>query len=128
MEAKSICVFIVEDSQLILEALVSMIGGIAGAELAGSSSHAAEAIRQIEQTDPDIAILDIRLATGTGFDVLRAVRSEARTRPLVIVFSNYVPEIFQQQCRALGADYIFRKSDEFNQLENLLRSLAKASR
>jgi|SRR5580658_1029270 DNA-binding NarL/FixJ family response regulator len=104
MESKPVRIFIAEDSHLMLEALTSMIAGVAGTEVAGTTSHAEEAIHKIRQLSPDIAILDIRLETGTGLDVLRAIRSEGQTLPKVIIFSNHLPDSFRRECRALGAD------------------------
>jgi DNA-binding NarL/FixJ family response regulator len=120
-------IFIVEDSPRVLEVITSLIGTIEGASVAGTSAHASGAILRIAAMVPDVVILDVRLASGSGLEVLRAIRAESARTPIVIVFSGYMPEVLRRLCFELGADYAFSKATDFEQLESVLRTLALKS-
>ncbi|HEX6530957.1 MAG TPA: response regulator, partial [Burkholderiales bacterium] len=65
-------VFLVEDSPLIRDRLLALLGSVPGAQVCGHANNAGAAVREILATRPDVVVLDIALADGTGFDVLRA--------------------------------------------------------
>jgi two-component system response regulator DevR len=69
-------VFVVEDSEQIRRRLDDLIAQ-AGAQTAGHAAEVEPATRAILETHPDVVILDLQLADGSGFDVLRAVRDAA---------------------------------------------------
>src|SRR5688572_33300677 len=69
-------VFVVEDSAPIRERLEAMIVQ-AGASVAGCASEVGAAIQAILELRPALVVLDVQLADGTGFDVLRALRAQA---------------------------------------------------
>lgn len=53
--------------------------------LAGEAAAPDEAVSQAALTDPDVALVDLRMSTASGIDVLRALRSAAPTLPVVAV-------------------------------------------
>ena len=75
-ESSALKVYLVEDSPAILERLEALLGTIEGARTVGRASGASEAIEGILAQHPDLVVLDLKLAEGSGFDVLRAVRGE----------------------------------------------------
>ncbi len=81
---------------------------------AGDEASAVSWLR--ESAEPcDLIIIDIFLKTGTGLEVLRQARvlqPEARR----IVLSNFATPDMRQRCRQLGADAIFDKSAELEEL------------
>lgn len=117
-------VFVVEDSPLILERLETMIA-LAGASTAGHASGAAAATRAILETHPEIVLLDVQLADGSGFDVLRAVRAQAPEID-VYMLSNYSADPYRQLAERLGARDFFDKSSEFDRMRELVMQRAAA--
>lgn len=113
-------VFLVEDSPMVLERLEAMLGAIPGAATVGHASRAEEAIHGILDTQPDAVVLDLRLAEGSGFDVLRAVHEKA---PAIDVYmlSNFAAEPYRRLAARLGARGFYDKSTEF---ENVRAALA----
>ena len=63
----------------------------------------------------DLALVDIFLAQGHGFDVLRACR-RVRPEQRAIVVSNYTREPVREHARQAGADAVFDKSLELDAL------------
>ena len=112
-------VFIVEDSPIIRERLLALLGSIEGAAAIGQASRAGEAIDGILALQPDAVVLDLKLADGSGFDVLRAVHERAPGIELYML-SNFAAEPY----RRLGARDFFDKSNEFQRVREVLAARA----
>ena len=102
-------VFIVEDSQPVRERIEEMLASIEGTRCAGWAATAEAAISGILDTHPHAVILEIALAQGSGFDVLRALRARAPQIP-VYVFSNFSMEPYRRLAIRLGAAVFFDKT------------------
>lgn len=119
-------VFLVEDSHLVLARLEAMIREIPGWRVAGTATHAARAIRGILDEKPDLVLCDLRLAAGSGFDVLRAVR-EAAPAIDVYMLSNFATEPYRRLAAELGARGFFDKTSEIERVRELLARPAAAT-
>jgi DNA-binding NarL/FixJ family response regulator len=118
---------IVEDSPVICERLHNMIDGIQNIELVGDADNEADAVRDICAIQPDLVILDLALARGTGMDVLRQIKSRF-FQGTVVVLTNYAYPQYRKKCMELGADYFLDKSLDIETLGRLLSELAGRSR
>jgi two-component system response regulator DevR len=116
-------VFLVEDSPLIRERLVALLAGVPGTEVSGHASDANAAIRQILATMPDVVVLDLALANGSGFDVLRAVHPEAPHIDFYML-SNFASYPYRQLADRLGARGFFDKSTEFERVREVIAQRA----
>lgn len=117
-------VFVVEDSPLIRERLEAMIVA-AGALATGHASGVEPAIRAILLERPELVILDLQLADGTGFDVLRAIRKQAPEID-VYLLSNFAADPYRQLAGRLGAKGFFDKSREFGRMRDVVAQRAAA--
>lgn len=105
-------VFIVEDSKLIRGHLETMLSEIPGIAFSGHAVDESEAIERIKALLPDVVILDIRLQSGSGFNVLKYVK-EHLAAIKVMVLTNHADEYYITRCMNAGADYFFDKSFQF---------------
>ena len=71
----------------------------------------------------DLLILDIFLRQGTGLGVLQHLAAQTapslpavRTRPKVVVLTNYATAAVRARCLALGADAVYDKSQDIEAL------------
>jgi two-component system response regulator DevR len=117
-------VFLVEDAPLLRERLEALIAAIPGANVVGHASGAEEALRGILAARPDAVVLDIHLAEGNGFDVMRGLRA-AQFAPAIQVLTNHPLDGYRQAAERLGASGFFDKSSEIPLLRNALAALAK---
>ena len=69
-----VSVFLVDDHEVVRQGLRTLLED-AGLRVVGEASTAAEAVRRIAATRPQVAVLDVQLPDGTGIDVCREVRS-----------------------------------------------------
>jgi DNA-binding NarL/FixJ family response regulator len=116
-------IFLVEDSPLVLERLEALIDDIPGARVIGTASHATRAIRDILEQRPDLVLCDLKLATGSGFDVLRAVRAAAPGID-VCLLSNFASEPYRRLAAELGAYDFFDKSSEIERVRDAIAARA----
>lgn len=120
--------YVVEDSPMILERMQAMLQPT-GALEAGHAAGVQAAIDGILAERPDVVILDMQLADGTGFDVLRAVRARA---PEIDVYflSNFAADPYRQLAQRLGARGFFDKSNEFTRIRDVVveRAAARADK
>jgi DNA-binding NarL/FixJ family response regulator len=116
-------VLLVEDSQVICSLVTKMINGVAGLTVIESVGTEAEAIGAVNRGDVDVVILDLQLRSGTGFGVLRALRSMKR-RPAVVVFTNFALSAYRESALALGAQHFLDKSRDYDRLPKILMELA----
>jgi DNA-binding NarL/FixJ family response regulator len=118
-------VVIVEDSPLVRTRLKALLhADVPDAELVGEAEEAQAAIRLIADTGPDVVILDLQLAVGSGLEVLRAVKSGPHA-PVVIVLTNRASLEYQSTCLEAGAEFFFDKSFGFERLAEILQHLAR---
>lgn len=111
-------VFVVEDSDRVRKRLDELIE-LAGAANAGHAGEVGPATRAILETRPDIVILDLQLADGTGFDVLRAVHDVA-PEIAVYLFTNFAADPYRQLAERLGARGFIDKSREFQRVHDVI--------
>ena len=119
-------IYIVEDSAILLRLLVEMLGAISGAFVVGHSAHAEQAILEIPEAMPDAIIVDLMLATGTGYDVMKALGRQSTTMPVVIVLTNLTMAPHPTWAASLGATYFFDKSTEIVKMFRVINELVKA--
>jgi len=78
---------IVDDSPSFLEAAKNLLER-EGLDVVGVASTAADAVRQVESLDPDVALVDIVLGTESGFDLSRRL-AQADGDLAVILISTH---------------------------------------
>jgi DNA-binding NarL/FixJ family response regulator len=68
-------VFLLDDHEVVRRGIAELIGFQSDITVVGEAGTAAEAVTRIRASQPDVAILDVRLADGDGIEVCREVRS-----------------------------------------------------
>lgn len=109
--------FIVEDSALILDNLVATLEELADVKVVGAAGDEREAVNWIQRPEMscDLMIIDIFLKSGSGLGVLRAA-AEAGIAAKRVVLTNYATPDIRRRCAELGADHVFDKSNELEDL------------
>jgi DNA-binding NarL/FixJ family response regulator len=121
----SLRALIVEDSQVILDNLVPTLEELADVRVVGTAADEASALRWMRESPEafDMMIVDIFLKSGTGLGVLREARDSGLPVRRVVL-TNYATPDIRERCRELGADRVFDKS---NQLEDLIAYCGRVS-
>jgi DNA-binding NarL/FixJ family response regulator len=110
-------VFIVEDSHVIRSNLIDTLEELTPVKVVGWAEGKSDAVRWLEHNPDgwDLLIIDIFLKEGSGLGVLDALKDRTPPRKAV-VFSNYATVDLRAKCMEIGADAVFDKSNEIDQL------------
>ena len=125
--AETTRVYLVEDSPLIRERLVDLLVEIEGVAIAGLADSEAPAIAEILRDRPDTVVLDLRLAQGSGLNVLRAVHAQAPEITFIVLTAFDSPQ-YRDTCINAGASYFFDKSSQIPQVRTVIAARASARR
>jgi two-component system response regulator DevR len=113
--------FHVEDSVELRRRIEGEFTQLTGIEVVGFSDRADDAIRQIRRLAPDLVVLDLQLAQGSGIDVLRDLSSGAAP-PTFIVLTNHADSEFRKLSLRAGAHHFFDKSTQLEEFIEFLKS------
>jgi DNA-binding NarL/FixJ family response regulator len=109
--------FIVEDSPIILDNLVATLEELTPVSVVGSAPDEEAAVDWLT-TDGrivDLVIIDVFLKAGSGLGVLkRAAQNNLPGKRVVL--TNYATQEMRRKCLELGADRVFDKSNELDDL------------
>ena len=118
-------IFIADDSAPVAEMLVELLSSPGRVEVLGIGETESEAVDAIRRLKPDVVILDLQLRSGSGTNVIRAVRAIAElcaTR--LLVTSNHDSPQLRAGCIELGADAYYDKVKELGELARHIQALA----
>ena len=118
--------FLVEDSSVVRENLIAALEESAPIEVIGAAEDEPSAIAWLLAADHrcELVIVDIFLRSGTGLGVLKGIQG-LTTETKRVVLSNHATPDIRTKCLELGADEVFDKSNELEQMlffVNRLRS------
>lgn len=118
--------FLVEDRLDISSTLIEGMEALASVRFVGLAEDEASARTWLASNDGewDLAIVDLYLASGSGFGVLKDCQGRAAQQK-VVVLTSYALDNVLQRCRELGADAVFDKLQDVEELVNFCRLHAK---
>lgn len=110
-------IYLVEDSPVIRENLAETLGELAEASVVGYADSEDDAKSWLANNSGawHLAIVDLFLKRGNGLPVLRALGAR-RPHQKVVVLSNYASPEIRAECVRLGADAVFDKSTDVDEL------------
>jgi DNA-binding NarL/FixJ family response regulator len=117
-------VLLIEDNPYVREQVKLALRAIPGTEFVLETDAEQQASRWMKEhpDDWDLAVVDLFLKQGHGFDVLRRCR-ERRSHQRAVVLSSYMREPVRQCARQAGADAVFDKGSEMGALVDYVVSL-----
>lgn len=113
----SLAIFLTEDNAIIRANLTDALREFTGEEIVGFATGEMDALTWLI-TNPDdwgLLILDLFLSDGHGLGVLAGCRVRKPSQK-VVVMSNYATPDMRRRCLGLGADMVFDKATEFEEM------------
>src|SRR5688500_7520710 len=97
MDGPALRTIVVDDEQLAREELCFLLGQLEDIEVVGQAANGIEALRAIEETSPDLVMLDVQMPGLTGFEVARRlVRAGVETQFIfVTAYDRHAIEAFE---------------------------------
>lgn len=101
---------LVDDHQVVLEGLRSMLASQrAKVEIVGATTNPSEATRLVEELQPDVVLLDVRLRGASGLDLCEQLVIRF-PRVKVVFFTVYDDEQYLYQALRVGASGFLLKT------------------
>jgi len=117
--------YIVEDSAIVRTGLIELLEESAPVQVIGTAEDELTAVDWIDQSGSlcDLVIVDIYLKGGSGLGVLKAAAGVSKPAKWVVLSNHASPEM-RSRCLELGADCVFDKSNEIDELLDYCNALA----
>lgn len=117
-------VLIVDDHPMMRLGLTRFLAEAGDLTVCGEAATAAEAMRAVEDTRPDVVLLDISLEGRSGLDLLKDLRARHRRLP-VLVHSMHDEMIFAERTLRVGARGYLMKQETGARLIQALRQVLR---
>ena len=89
-----------------------------------SAMDGIEGLKKVEETKPDIVLLDLILPKLNGFEVCRKMKQNPETKGIpVIVLTAIGIKDAEERCRGCGADSFFKKPYDSKALMEEIKKL-----
>lgn len=117
--------YIVEDNVTIRDNLIGTLEELVPIKTMGMADTEDEGTRWLARNDAqwDLAIVDLFLKEGSGLGVVKACKYRHPSQKMVVLSNHATPEI-RWRCAQLGADAVFDKSTEIDDLLRYCAALA----
>ena len=101
-------VFLVDDHTMFREGLRQLIDRESNLMVCGDAPDAAEAMAGIRSTKPDVVIVDISLAGGSGIDLIKDIKAEFEDIPVLVVSMHDESLYAERALRAGAMGYVMK--------------------
>ncbi len=123
MAAKTLKTLIVDDESLARRGLVHRLKNIADIEIVGEARNGREALKLINELNPDLVFLDIQMPGVNGFEVVQQL--DIKRMPVILFLTAY-DEYAVKAFEVNALDYILKPINEdrlYQALEKVRTSL-----
>jgi two-component system response regulator DevR len=116
-------VFLLDDHGVVRVGLATMIDSEPDLEVVGQAGNAENALTGIAESQPDVAVLDVRLDDGNGIEVCREIHA---THPDVrcIMLTSFADDRALVDAGAAGASAYVLKQVRGDELADTIRAVA----
>ncbi|HZU73398.1 MAG TPA: response regulator transcription factor [Acidimicrobiales bacterium] len=104
----TIRVYLIDDHEVVRAGLRAMLEEAGDLVVVGDAGTAAEGFEGIRRTEPDVAVIDVRLPDGSGVEVCRQVRSEMPKVACLMLTSYSDEQALFESIMAGAAGYVLK--------------------
>lgn len=120
----TIRVLLADDHALVRAGFRALLEGLPGIQVVGEAGNGREALNLIQQTRPDVVLMDIAMSGLNGLEATaRATRDNPHVR--VIILSMHANEEYVLQALRAGAAGYLIKDADLAELELAVRAVAR---
>jgi two-component system response regulator DevR len=120
-------VFLVDDHEVVRTGLRALLEASQDIDVVGEAGTVADALARIPATNPDVAILDVRLPDGSGVEVCREIRSTSPEIACVMLTSYADDEALIASVMAGAAGYVLKQVGSLDLVDTIRRAGAGQS-
>jgi two-component system, NarL family, response regulator DegU len=120
---KQIQIAIADDHAVLRESLATLLETQPDMKVLGKAANGVDALRLVQESHPDVLLLDLFMPEGNGFEVLRVLDREG-SRVASVVLTGSDSQMDYLQVVRLGARGLVLKGDPPTQLFSAIREVA----
>jgi len=120
-------VVVADDDELLLTALVMVLGLQAGLEVVGSARDGREAVDLVVRTQPDVALVDLEMPRLDGIEVAAELALTIPQTAVVVVTRHARPALLKRAL-GVGARGFILKSTSSDQIVRIVRDVHAGQR
>lgn len=117
---KRATILIVDDHPAVREALAARIGRQPDLEVCGEAADTNEALRLVGDTQPDLAVVDISLKTGSGIDLIKRIKDRDDSVRM-LVWSMHSESLYAERALRAGALGYINKDQATDKIIDAIR-------
>ncbi|MDF7798534.1 response regulator transcription factor [Pontiellaceae bacterium B1224] len=123
-QSKQIQILLVDDHGPTRELLKNLIEKNDCWKVYTEAASGNEAIEVVEQEVPDLIVMDMQMADGSGLEAARVILSNHPDLPILMV-SNYIDQILIQTVLKAGVLGYISKENAFEELSQAIESVSR---
>lgn len=116
-------VFLLDDHEIVRRGVADLLDNQPDMVVISEASTAGEALRVVADTQPDVAVLDVRLEEGNGIEVCREIRS-AHPHIACLILTSFADDHALIDAAMAGAAGYVLKQIRSNDLVESIRKVA----
>lgn len=105
----TITVFLLDDHEIVRRGISDLLNSEPDIEVISEAGTASEALRIIGETQPDVAVLDVRLEEGNGIEVCREIQSSHPDVACLILTAFVDDQALIDAALAGAAGYVLKR-------------------
>jgi DNA-binding NarL/FixJ family response regulator len=102
-------VLLVDDHEVVRQGLTSLLKATDDIVVAGEAGTVRDAIEEAERTRPDVVVMDVRLADGSGIEATREIRARRPETQVIMLTSFADDEALFASIMAGASGYVLKQ-------------------
>ncbi|RKZ70273.1 MAG: DNA-binding response regulator [Gammaproteobacteria bacterium] len=117
-------ILIVDDHPLVRAGFAQLIGDTPDLEVCGEAGDMASALHLLDSITPDLAIIDLSLAGGSGLDLIEHIKAR-NSEIFMLVASMHDESLYAERVLAAGARGYINKQEAQEKIIQAIRQVLK---
>ena len=122
-QSVTIRVVVVDDHAIVREGLSALLGALDGIEVVGTAEDGREALHVVEETRPDVVVMDIQMPRLDGIEATRFITARDDSVRVVMLTMNEDDDTVLSAIRAGASGYLLKGSGA-SEVQNAVRAAA----
>jgi len=118
-----VTVLVVDDQKVVRDGLAMMLGLLDGIEVVGVAVDGADALRQVQDLEPDVVLMDLNMPTMDGVEATRQLAARG-SRARVVVLTTYADDQWVFGALQAGARGFLTKDAGADEIRTAVLSVA----
>jgi len=115
-------VLIVDDQESVRQSLRTMLQLVDDMEVVGEAGNGTEAVEQTKQLEPDVVLMDMKMAPSDGLSAAKGIREHSESVGVVMI-TMHDSDIARERAIEAGVDIFVEKGIAMEDLVDKIRQV-----